>query len=266
MPSERCTRAAIVDTGDPSRAWVSSSRSRPVSGLGPSISDSAARSGSMTRRPAWTRRTASASWRAGRVLDDEARRPRLDRPADVARPAEGRDDQGPHAGQLASYGRGGVDAVEAGHLDVEQAHLGPRGAGGVDHLVAATDLRHDLEVGLEVEQRGQRATHERLVVGEQQPDHGRATSTRVPGAAGPTARVPPAPVTRSRMPRRPLPSRAVAAGAVVGHGDAGGAELDERPTAPARGVRRWSPTRAAPRPAAPGGAGRCRRRTPRRSW
>ena len=83
---------------------------------------------------------------------------------------------------------------------------GPRRAGGVDHLVAATDLGHDLEVGLEVEQRGQRATDERLVVGEQHPDHGRATSTRVPGAAGPTARVPPTPVTRSRMPRRPLPS------------------------------------------------------------
>ena len=115
----------------------------------------------------------------------------------------------------------------------------PRGAGGVDHLVAATDLRHDLEVGLEVEQRGQRATHERLVVGEQQPDHGRATSTRVPGAAGPTARVPPAAGDPLAHAAQAVALRAVAAGAVVGHGDAGGAELDERPTAPARGVRRW---------------------------
>ena len=47
-------------------APASAARARaPVSGLGPSISDSAARSGSMTRRPECTRRTASASWRAG---------------------------------------------------------------------------------------------------------------------------------------------------------------------------------------------------------
>ena len=135
----------------------------------------------MTRRPAWTRRTASASWRAGVSLTTKPDAPGVERPADVARPAEGRHDQRPHAGQLGAHGRGGVDAGEAGHLDVEQAHLGSRGAGGGDHLVAATDLGDDLEVGLEVEQRGERATHERLVVGEQQPDHGSATSTRVPG-------------------------------------------------------------------------------------
>ena len=39
-----------------------------------------------------------------------------------------------------------------------------------DHLVTAADLRHDLEVVLEVEQRGERGAHQRLVVGEQQPD------------------------------------------------------------------------------------------------
>ena len=57
------------------RAYVSSSRSRAVSGLGPSISDSAARSGSMTRRPACTRRTASASWRAGVSLTTKPEAP-----------------------------------------------------------------------------------------------------------------------------------------------------------------------------------------------
>ena len=43
--------------------------------------------------------------------------------------------------------------------------------GGLDHRVAPTDLRHDLEVGLEVEQRREGTAHEGLVVGEQQPDH-----------------------------------------------------------------------------------------------
>ena len=40
-----------------------------------------------------------------------------------------------------------------------------------DHLVAAADRRHDLEVLLQREQRGQRAADQLLVVGEQQADH-----------------------------------------------------------------------------------------------
>ena len=83
----------------------------------------------------------------------------------------------------------------------------PESRAAADDLVAATDLGDDVEVGLEVEQRGEGAADEGLVVGQQQPDHGSTTCTRVPGAperlegaagAG----------TRSRMPRRPLPSAA----------------------------------------------------------
>ena len=52
-------------TVPPSRAARSTSVSRAVSGLSPATSDSAASAGSTTRSPACTRRTASASWRAG---------------------------------------------------------------------------------------------------------------------------------------------------------------------------------------------------------
>ena len=51
-----------------------------------------------------------------------------------------------------------------------RATSGPVLAGRGDHLVAPADLGDDLEVGLQVEQRGQRAADQRLVVGEQQPD------------------------------------------------------------------------------------------------
>ena len=40
-----------------------------------------------------------------------------------------------------------------------------------DDLVATGDLRDDLEVALEPEQRDDRAADERLVLGDEQPDH-----------------------------------------------------------------------------------------------
>ena len=61
----------------------------------------------------------------------------------------------------------GLDAVGSGHFDVEQADLRAGFAGGVDHLVASADLGDDLEIGFEVEQCGERAPNERLVVGEE---------------------------------------------------------------------------------------------------
>ena len=45
-------------------------------------------------------------------------------------------------------------------------------AGRGDHLVAAADLGDHLQVGLQLEQRGQRAADQGLVVGEQQADRG----------------------------------------------------------------------------------------------
>ena len=75
------------------------------------------------------------------------------------------------SGQRLAQRRGRLDAVEAGHLDVEQGHVGAvLAARPATTSSPAADLGDHLEVGLEVEQRRQGAAHERLVVGEQQPD------------------------------------------------------------------------------------------------
>ena len=69
-----------------------------------------------------------------------------------------------------------------------------RCAAGLGHyLVPAADLGHHLQVGLQGEQRGQRAAHQRLVIGEQQPDrggHGASPGVRVTQKnPAPTARL-----------------------------------------------------------------------------
>ena len=87
-----------------------------------------------------------------------------------------------------------------GHLDVEQGHVRVVLEDGRDHLVAGADLGDHLEVGLEAEQRGQRAAHQRLVVGEQQPDrHPRTTCSEKPGESCPG---------HDRRARRRRPARA----------------------------------------------------------
>ncbi len=86
------------------------------------------------------------------------------------------------SGHLLRDGGRGREPVHARHLDVEQRDVGPLAHRRCDHLVAAPDLRHDVEVVLEFEQRGQGGADERLVVGEQQPDHA-STSARSAGFA-----------------------------------------------------------------------------------
>ena len=95
-------------------------------GSRPRRSDSVASAGSTTRRPACTRRTASASCAAGVSLTTKPGGAGLERPAQVARTPEGRDDQ--HAAPTTSRPRppARLDAVQPGHLDVEQAHVGAR--------------------------------------------------------------------------------------------------------------------------------------------
>src|SRR5690606_40938002 len=108
---------------------------------------------------------------------------------------------------------GGSDAVgdpaAAGHLDVEQAHLGPVGPCRLDHLVGAADLGDDVEVALQRQQGRQGTADEGLVVGQQDPDpaHVQHTSSRVPPAGtSSTVSVPPAARTPSSMPRRRWPT------------------------------------------------------------
>ena len=128
--------------------------------------------------------------------------------------------------------RGRGQAVEPGHLDVEQRDVRPVATrGGHDDLVAAADLGDDLEVVLELEQRGERGAHQRLVVGEQQPDHvarldgDRAGSRGRRRGAGTS--------TRSRQPReRAAPAVTRAAGRVDAARAARSARCRRRPTPP----------------------------------
>src|SRR6185436_6703228 len=69
------------------------------------------------------------------------------------------------------------------------------------------DLRHDLEVRLEVKENGEGAAHHGLVLGQQHPDHkpppGRVATRRNPSVFGSTTNAPPAETTRSRSPSSP---------------------------------------------------------------
>ena len=141
-----------------------------------------ASAGSTTRRPWCTRRTASASWAAGVSLTTNPSAPDCIARRRKPGPAERRHDQHPGRRRDPAYLGGGADPVEARHLDVEQRDVGPVLEHGRDDGVARRDLGDDLEVGLEAQQRRQGAAHERLVVGQQEPDrHGTTTLSEKPG-------------------------------------------------------------------------------------
>ena len=106
-----------------------------------------------------------------RVLDEEARRAHLHRPAQEARPAERGEDDRAAVRHRAASARAASMPSAAGHLDVQQRHVGPVLAGGLDDGVAAADLGDDLEVLLQLEQRPQGAADERLVLGDEHADH-----------------------------------------------------------------------------------------------
>ena len=85
--------------------------------------------------------------------------------------------------------------------------------GGQD-LAAVGGLPDHLDVGGAAQQQAQAAAHQRVVVDDQDPDHGSlASTTKSPAASGPAVMVPPASVTRSSSPTSPLPAPGSAAAA-----------------------------------------------------
>ena len=149
-----------------------------------------------------------------------------------------------HSGACGGDRGGRGEAVEPGHLDVEQRDVGPVFEHRGHDLVAAPDLGHDLEVVLERQQRDERGADERLVVGDQQPDrHGTATAIRQPpprhragldGAAdrGDALAQPGDAVARRSPPMPPTPSSTISIDR--------GPEGDRAASTRARGARRWS--------------------------
>ena len=86
---------------------------------------------------------------------------------------------------------GGGEAVDAGHADVHQHDVGALAARERDRLVAVARLADHLDVVLGVEQGPEAPAHQRLVVGEHDPDHrcppiGNRARTRKPAACGGT--------------------------------------------------------------------------------
>jgi hypothetical protein len=86
----------------------------------------------------------------GRVFDHEARCAGLHGAAEVAWAPERRHDEHP-AGrqsrpQRRPQRRGGADAVQSWHLDVEQGNVGLGTRGGGHHVVAGADLGHHGEI------------------------------------------------------------------------------------------------------------------------
>ena len=162
------------------------------------------------RRPGRGRRRARprrrGGWRppvrsTGRVLEQEAgraaaiaRRRYPGRP-NVVRMSER------HAGSSRGERVGRREAVAARHLDVEQRDVRALAPRRVEHLVAALDLGHHLDVRLQLEQARERAAHHRLVLGDQHPDHAARPGTRSARPKPPSGRGPA--ITR-RPPRRPL--------------------------------------------------------------
>src|SRR4051812_22803826 len=149
----------------------------------------------------------------GVVLEQEAGRALLHGAAQIARPPERGEHQDLALRQGTAQLGGGVEAVGAGHLDVQQRHVGALRERRLEHLVAAGHLGHDLDVGLEREQAGKRAADHGLVLGEQDADHradstGTTARTRNPGPSsrGPASRRPPAWRTRASSPASPWPA------------------------------------------------------------
>jgi hypothetical protein len=119
------------------------------------------------------------------------------------------DDSGGAAGGDEAAGR--LDAVKFGHLDVHQGNVGGGRANEVHRLDSVGGGAHDVDVRLGFEDGGDPVADELVVVGDDNPDHGRAMpgsvarTTNPVDRPGPAVSEPPHAATRSRIPVNPLP-------------------------------------------------------------
>ena len=111
---------------------------------------------------------------------------------------------------------GGLDAVQAGHADVEQAHVRAQPPGQLDGPPPVGGLADDLDVRLGVEDHREPGADDLLVVGDEHPDaHAAAPGARAARrsrssrgrGSGPASQVPPSRSARSIMPISPYPAR-----------------------------------------------------------
>jgi hypothetical protein len=147
------------------------------------------------------------------VLEQEPAGPGAQRRQHVLVEVEGGQDQHPDRvlDAVAGQAPGRLDPVHAGHADVHEHDVGPDVPGQPHRLGPIGRLPDHLEARLGVQDHPEPGPHQRLVVGDQDPDgHGappsrgrRAATRKPPPGRAPASRVPPNRATRSRMPMRP---------------------------------------------------------------
>ena len=218
MPSERNSTRAMADDRRPAARGAQHLGLPRGSAATPRRRGSRSpATGSTTRRPAWTRRTASASWAAGVSLTTKPGGTRLHRATQEARSAEGRHDQHPHLRELGAQ----RPRWPRCRPDRASPRRAARRRGGAARTASRTwspdrHLGHHLEVALESEQRGQRSADQSLVVGEQEPDRCRSREhhgegeTRVERSSSRRCRS--SRSARSRSPSNPWPPPLAAGG------------------------------------------------------
>ena len=128
--------------------------------------------GAIRASPAATTRTALSRSTGQRVLEQEPAGAGPQRLVHVLVEVERRQDHDPRRRQrlVAGDPAGRLEAVHHRHPDVHQHHVGVLAGGEGDGLGAVARLADDLDVGLTGEQHREPAAHERLVVGDHDPD------------------------------------------------------------------------------------------------
>jgi hypothetical protein len=148
----------------------------------------------------------------GDVLEHEAAGAGAQRPVDVLVRVEGGQDQHPDVPVGRGQDPGGrLQAVQIGHADVHEDHVGTVPAGHLNRLEPGPGLGDDLDVVVDPQDHGEAPADQCLVV-----DHGDsdahagsvpvgrwATTPNPPPGRGPASRVPPRSRALSRIPTMP---------------------------------------------------------------
>jgi hypothetical protein len=117
------------------------------------------------------------------VLDEKAAGAGLHGLVDVLVEVEGGEDEDACGAVIVQKAARGLEPVEFGHADVHEDHVGCELAGACEGLESVGRLADDLDVLLGFEDHPKAAAHERLVVGDEHPDHGLDRSGSCPCTA-----------------------------------------------------------------------------------
>src|SRR5262249_26952199 len=155
----------------------------------------------------------------GRSLEHVAARARVERLLEIGAILMEGEHHDAHARELVGEATREQDAVELGHRDVDDRHVGALFPDESQRGRAAAGVAHQLEIALRRDEVAQAGEHDRVIVG--QDDAGRRRhATILSGATGMRAKMavpaptvdsistsPPSSATRSRIPASPNPPR-----------------------------------------------------------